>query len=91
MRAPSLSFLLGHEEGRVVDEPADNWDAGEMGCGELLLALKLRMRGLGPGNIIRVVARDPAAPEEMPAWCRLTGHTLVHAAHPVYDIRCRAP
>lgn len=73
-----------------MDTPGERWDAGDMGCGELLLALKLRMRSLAPGGVIEVVARDPAAPEEMPAWCRLTGHTLVRSEHPVYEIRCRA-
>ena len=73
----------------MSDTPDDEWDAGEMGCGELLLMLKLRMRTLAAGAILRVIARDLAAPEEMPAWCRLTGHALVSAAHPVYDIRRR--
>ncbi len=72
-----------------MSDTPETWDAGEMGCGELLLMLKLRMRGLAPGAVLRVIARDLAAPEEMPAWCRLTGHTLVAAAHPVYDIRRR--
>jgi len=40
---------------------------------------------LEPGQILRVIAHDPGAPEDLPAWSRLTGHPLLRAAHPVYD------
>jgi tRNA 2-thiouridine synthesizing protein A len=63
------------------------WDAGDMGCGELVMALRLRMQTLGGGEIIRVTATDPAAPEDLPAWCRLCGHMLVAMNHPNYWIR----
>ena len=61
-----------------------HWDAGDMGCGELILELRSRMAALGPGQTLRLVARDPGAPADLPAWCRLTGHALVSADHPVY-------
>jgi tRNA 2-thiouridine synthesizing protein A len=64
-----------------------DWDAGDLACGELVLELRRRLRTMAPGNIIRIRALDPAAPEDMPAWCRLTGHTLVHASPPDYFIR----
>ena len=63
------------------------WDAGAIGCGELALALRLKLRPLPPGSVVVVTATDPAAPEDVPAWCRLTGHTLVSASPPVYRIR----
>jgi tRNA 2-thiouridine synthesizing protein A len=66
---------------------ATTWDAGDMGCGELVMLLRLRLNALPPGSVLRLVARDPGAPEDLPAWCRLTGHRLVRAAHPVYDIQ----
>jgi tRNA 2-thiouridine synthesizing protein A len=65
------------------------WDAGDMGCGELVLALRGRMLDVPAGGLLRVVARDRGAPEDLPSWCRLTGHELVEAAHPVYVIRRR--
>jgi tRNA 2-thiouridine synthesizing protein A len=67
------------------------WDAGELGCGDLLLQLRFRMETLEPGRVLRLVARDPGAPADLPAWCRLTGHALVTAAHPVYFIRRKEP
>ena len=63
------------------------WDAGDLGCGELVLELHLRMQALSPGQVLRLVALDPGAPADLPAWCRLTGHTLLSAEHPVYLIR----
>ena len=70
-------------------EPAASYDAGQLGCGELVLELRSRLRALPPGALLRVVAHDPAAPIDLPAWCGLTGHTLVHATHPDYWIRRR--
>ena len=63
------------------------WDAGELGCGELVLELRLRMEAMHPGQLLQLIARDPGAPADLPAWCRMTGHTLLSAAPPVYLIR----
>ncbi len=65
------------------------WDAGGMGCGELVMELRLRLRAM-PGGVLRLVATDAGAPEDLPAWCRMTGHVLVHAAPPVFWLRGRA-
>lgn len=48
--------------------------AGAKGCGELLMVLQREIRRLQPGQVLRVETSDPAAPEEIPAWCRLQGH-----------------
>ena len=71
------------------DETADAWDAGDMGCGELIVLLRGRVNALRPGGVLRLVARDPGAVEDLPAWCRLTGHALVSAEHPSYVIERR--
>ena len=63
------------------------WNAGEMGCGELLVELFMRLNPIVPGGHFRLTALDPGAVEDIPAWCRMTGHRLVLAAHPVYVIR----
>lgn len=64
------------------------WDAGDMGCGELLMGLFIRMRRIQDGTL-HLIANDPGAVEDIPAWCRITGHTLVHAEHPAYFLRGR--
>ena len=63
------------------------WDAGELGCGELIFELRLKVNELAPGSELKLTTRDAGAPQEIPAWCGLTGHTLVGAAHPDYWIR----
>ena len=60
-----------------------------MGCGELLIELAGRMKSLAPGQIFELTALDPCAVEDIPSWCRLTGHALISAAHPVYQLRRR--
>lgn len=63
------------------------WDAGDMGCGELVLELRSRLDTLKPGQIMKLIARDPGAPADVPAWCRMTGHPLIGGQPPVYLIQ----
>lgn len=66
------------------------WDAGDLGCGHLLIALRNRLRAM-PGGVLKLIALDPGAPEDLPAWCRLTGNELLQhdaAAH-AFWIRSR--
>jgi tRNA 2-thiouridine synthesizing protein A len=65
---------------------AAEWDAGDMGCGELVMALRGRLNAIQPGEWLKVIALDPAAPEDIPAWCRLTGNRLAWFQHPAYHI-----
>ena len=61
-----------------------DWDAGDLACGELVLELRLRMRKLDNRQVLRLTALDPGAPADIPAWCRMTRHHLLHsdpAAH----------
>lgn len=63
------------------------WDAGDLGCGDLVLGLWGRLEAMQPGQILKLTALDPGARADIPAWCRLTGHALVAERHPVYRIR----
>jgi len=63
------------------------WDAGESGCGQLIVQLRRQLGQLDPGDTLEVLARDAGAPVDLPVWCRLTGHRLVSAAHPFYVIQ----
>ena len=74
--------------GRI--DPVAEWDAGDMGCGDLVLELRHRIARLEPGQVLKVIALDPGARADMPAWCGLTGHALVSVAPPVYLIRRKA-
>lgn len=66
------------------------WDAGMMGCGELVLELRNRLHRLAPGTTFMLIARDPGVPEDLPAWCRMTGHCLIRAEPPEFVIQRRA-
>jgi tRNA 2-thiouridine synthesizing protein A len=63
------------------------WDAGGLACGDLILQLRGRIEAMSPRQVLRLVALDAGAPEDLPAWCRLTGHTLLAADPPVYLIQ----
>ena len=67
----------------------EEWDAGDLACGPMLLVLKRRLEGLTPGMVLRLVTRDEGAPVDVPAWCRLTGHSLLEFEHPVYYLSPR--
>jgi len=71
-------------------QPDDAWDAGELGCGELVILLFLRLRALPPGARFRLTATDPGAVHDIPAWCRLTGHLLLAAEPPLFLIQRKA-
>ncbi|MFG3437274.1 sulfurtransferase TusA family protein [Nonomuraea sp. NPDC047897] len=49
-------------------------DGGERRCVHLLLELSRLVAGLAPGSVVHLIATDPAAPLDLPAWCHLTGH-----------------
>jgi tRNA 2-thiouridine synthesizing protein A len=78
-----------------IDNPAPHappdaeWDAGDIGCGEFVIGLRVRLQSLKPGQVLKLTARDAGVPEDLPAWCRLTGHKLLISNHPEYWIRRR--
>lgn len=54
-------------------------DGGDRGCGELLMHLLEPLRALPARAVVRLIATDPAAPLDIPAWCHLTGHRYLGA------------
>ncbi|AXK35030.1 sulfurtransferase TusA family protein [Streptomyces armeniacus] len=49
-------------------------DGGELLCVQLLLVLRRAIDGAPAGTVVHVLASDPAAPLDLPAWCHMTGH-----------------
>lgn len=72
--APRAATLAGSM--REPDHQRE-WDAGDLGCGDLVLRLRFLLKEMQPGEVIRVHATDAGAPLDLPAWCRLTGEKLV--------------
>jgi TusA-related sulfurtransferase len=64
----------------------DEFDGGEETCGRVIINLHLYLRTQPSGYRVLVVSRDPGAPMELPAWCRMTRNTLVDQKHPYYLI-----
>jgi len=62
-------------------------DVGDTLCGELALLLRAELAKLEAGQVLEVVARDPAAPQDVPAWCEVTGHRMLRVEPPRYWIR----
>lgn len=42
-----------------------------------LLGARAAMRLMEPGDLLALVATDPDAEADVPAWCRMTGNELV--------------
>jgi tRNA 2-thiouridine synthesizing protein A len=55
-------------------------DALGDGCSTLTPRIAAAMRELAPGAVLAVLCDDPAAPDGIAAWSRLTGHELIGAA-----------
>jgi len=66
---------------------ASHWNAEDAGCGALIIGLKREIEKIGKGELLNVVARDPAASFDLTVWCGMTGHTLVAANHPTYVLK----
>ncbi len=64
----------------------DEFDGGEETCGRVIVNLYLYIRDQPPGRRILVISRDPGAPIELPAWCRMTRNKLTEVQHPYYLI-----
>ena len=63
-------------EGKL--RPDATCDGGDLDCGSgLLLIIRNAMQPLSPGGLLEVRSREISVKEDLPAWCRLVGHTLV--------------
>ena len=51
--------------------------ANGMACLTLTPDIKKEISSMQPDEILKVMNDDPASRMGVPAWCRLTGHTLV--------------
>lgn len=53
------------------------YDAGPAGCGELIMNVFLKVKQMKQGETIHVISYDLGAKEDIPAWCRMQGHSLL--------------
>jgi len=65
-------------------EHQNEWDAGELGCGELVLGVRKRLRA-HPGQVLRLIALDTGAAVDLQAFCNMTGDDML-AADPISKV-----
>ena len=67
------------------------YDAGAQGCADGPLdEVAAQLRRLAPGQTLEVRATEPSVANDLPAWCRMTGHELITHDGDRYLIRRRA-
>jgi TusA-related sulfurtransferase len=52
-------------------------DARGLRCPLPVIELQKAAAGTGAGQLVTLLADDPASATDVPAWCRLQGHELV--------------
>jgi tRNA 2-thiouridine synthesizing protein A len=52
-------------------------DARRLLCPMPVIRAQNRVQGLAPGDVLEVVATDPGALNDIPAWCRINGHKVL--------------
>jgi tRNA 2-thiouridine synthesizing protein A len=60
-----------------ASDPDRIYDATGLLCPLPVLRANRVLRDLAPGGTLKVLATDPAAEADFPAYCRQTGHTLI--------------
>jgi tRNA 2-thiouridine synthesizing protein A len=72
--APTAPTISAAELPRV-DEV---YDAGALGCADgPLLHIASALKRLPPGAVLEVRATDSGVAADLPAWCRMVGHTYL--------------
>ncbi len=54
-------------------------DARGLLCPLPVIRVQGKIRSMAPGSRLRVLATDPGALHDVPAWCRVHGHRVVEA------------
>jgi TusA-related sulfurtransferase len=52
-------------------------DARGLLCPLPVIRVQDRVRGLTPGTLLDVLATDPGTLHDVPAWCRVHGHSVL--------------
>ncbi|MFF9810610.1 sulfurtransferase TusA family protein [Streptomyces coeruleorubidus] len=77
----------------VAAAPDITVDGTGLLCVSLLLRLRKEIDGAQPGNVVHVIATDPAAPLDLASWCHMTGHEYLGSVpgdRPAYALRVAA-
>jgi TusA-related sulfurtransferase len=62
----------------ATEQPDEIFDAGDLGCGDgPLIRIAAILRSMSPGAVLEVRSADPGVIADLPAWCRMVGHTYL--------------
>jgi tRNA 2-thiouridine synthesizing protein A len=53
-------------------------DATGLFCPIPIVKLRIELENLEKGDIVELIADDPGIEEDLPNWCKETGHILIH-------------
>ena len=54
------------------------FDGGDLDCGSgLALIIREHMLTVAPGGVLEMVSREPTVADDLPPWCRLSGHEFL--------------
>jgi tRNA 2-thiouridine synthesizing protein A len=62
-------------------------DCRGMKCPRPIIEVARRIREIGVGSLLELLADDPAAGPDLAAWCRMRGQTLVVSEAPRFVVR----
>ncbi|MFP6824410.1 MAG: sulfurtransferase TusA family protein [Pseudomonadales bacterium] len=69
------------------NQPLKIVDVRGLLCPLPVIRTQERVKQLTPGTILKVLATDPGSLEDIPAWCRVHGHTVLETRHENHDIQ----
>jgi TusA-related sulfurtransferase len=58
-----------------------------MRCPRPIIELARRIGDVGPGEVVELLADDPAAAPDLAAWCRMRGQQLLVSEPPRFLVR----
>lgn len=71
-----MSILPPEELSAIVADRI--FDGGDLDCGSgLALLIRENMLAVPPGGVLEMVSREPTVADDLPPWCRLSGHELL--------------
>lgn len=61
-------------------QPDHVFDGGDLDCGSgLVLLIRENMQRVPKGGILEMRSREPTVADDLPPWCRMSGHTYLGA------------
>jgi tRNA 2-thiouridine synthesizing protein A len=70
-----------------VTEPMLSLDCLGMACPRPIIELARRFAELEDGDVVELLADDPAAGPDLAAWCRMRGQELIFNEPPRFRVR----